>query len=149
MMIWSTRSARPLTPEKVTRIFDDHVTVLFPAEKFEACKNAKFPLCLERSLIDAFSSKEVAVTEAVKSGFRNPAVSTSEDVWGFYLDLLSSLSKAFGRDIVAAIESKTLDDMKSMLCTKCPLYELEKERKMDEYNNPLPSSSSFLQRNRK
>lgn len=128
---------------------NDHIAVFIEAEKFEACRRAKFPLCLQRSLERMFSDKEVAMSAAAYEGFKNRDVSDQKDVWAFYLELLSSLSRAFGRDVLVTIETQDLEEMESMMCTKCPLYELEMKRKMEEYRNPLPGIPEFLENSTK
>lgn len=129
----------------VDSTLNNHIAVLIDAEKFEACRKAKFPLCLQRSLERAFTDKEIAMTAAAREGFKDPGVSTWQDVWKFYLDLLSSLSRAFGRDVLVTIEAQDLEEMESMMCTKCPLYELEVKRKLEEYRNPFPDIPDFLE----
>ena len=112
----------------------DHLTI----ERLKACKQAQFPLCLDRALINFFKDKEAIVSLANKAGFGAGQASSSQDIWNIYLRFLSSLRKEIDADAVAVIESQSIKEMESMECLQCPLYKMESDRRQKGYSLPLP-----------
>lgn len=113
-------------------------------ELVKACREAKFPLCLERALVKMFKDKNLVFSLAARGGFKSRPVSRSLDVWELYLDFLSSLNKQLGKDAAAVIESQTLAEIEAMGCTQCPIYKLELTRKEKRYSDELPVATEFL-----
>lgn len=114
-------------------------------EKFDACKKAEFPICLEKTLDLLFRDKNRMVSVAEKMGFETRHVSSSTDIFRIYTDLLSSLNKALGKNGVAVIEFEALKEMASMHCAGCPLYELETKRWKEGYAHTFPVTSEQTQ----
>lgn len=102
-------------------------------ERFNDCKEAKFPICLDRAVTKIFGNKELMVSIAEKAGFKSPHVSSPQDVWALYTKLGSSWEKVLGNSVTAVIGFESLKEMEAMCCTKCPLYEIELERKNENY----------------
>ncbi|MDG6999422.1 MAG: hypothetical protein JRN15_09945 [Nitrososphaerota archaeon] len=103
----------------------DHETI----ERFKACKEAQFPLCLDKAVAKIFGNKEIMFSVAEKAGFKATNVSSMQDIWDLYMKLGAVWGKQMGANVTAVIEFASLKEMKSMGCTKCPLYEMELERK--------------------
>ena len=103
----------------------DHETI----EKFRACKEAQFPICLDKAVSKIFGNKELMLSIAEKTGFKTENISSVQDVWNLYLKLGSAWAKEMGNSVTAVIEFQTVKEMESLGCTKCPLYEIELERK--------------------
>jgi hypothetical protein len=105
----------------------------------KSCKEAEFPLCLERALTSMFSDKRLIETIAARAGFKSQKVTTIQDLWEIYVNFLICLNQELGKDVGAVIESKTLEEIEIMKCTHCPMYDFGKERKKRKYSEPLPS----------
>ncbi|MDG6904769.1 MAG: hypothetical protein JRN20_03170 [Nitrososphaerota archaeon] len=118
------------------------------AEMFKQCRSEGFPLCLQRALVGIFNNEDMMVSLAESAGFNQRAISSTHEVWKLYLDLLSSLDKIFGRDSIAVIESKIIEEIKRMHCTECPIFKMELERKERHFMESLPTFASFLLRYR-
>lgn len=114
-------------------------------DQFIACKEAEAPLCLETTLSAIFPSKEGIEAIGAKGGFEPKPIASSRDVWERFLRHLSSLENILGRDAVAVIEAKALEEIGLMHCTRCPIYKMEMERKKKFYSETLPIFSEFLQ----
>ncbi|MCL4540242.1 MAG: hypothetical protein M1378_11715 [Bacteroidetes bacterium] len=102
-------------------------------ERFKACKEAQFPICLDHAVTKIFGNKELMLSVAEKAGFKATNVSSTQDVWDLYLRLGNSWEKKLGNSVTAVIEFQSLKEMESMGCTKCPLYEMELEKKNKNY----------------
>lgn len=107
----------------------DHKTI----EKFKACKEAKFPICLDHAVNEIFGDKELMLSLAEKAGFEKKDIMSAEDVWNLYLKLGDSWAKTLGKSVTAVIEYESLKEMEKIGCTKCPLYEIELDRKNKKY----------------
>lgn len=102
-------------------------------ERFKACKEEQFPICLDHAVKEIFGDKELMVSMAEKAGFKKKDIVTVQDVWNLYLKLGAAWSKSMGSSVTAVIEYKSLKEMEKMGCTKCPLYEIELDRKKKRY----------------
>ena len=115
------------------------------SRRFRDCKRAAFPICLERSLTQVFHDEQLIMGIAKNNGFEFPEMSSIRAVWRIYLDLISALGAALGKDVARVIEFSAFKNMQSMRCSACPLYDLEIKRKNDKYNSPLLSISDLIQ----
>jgi hypothetical protein len=98
-------------------------------EIMRECKEAGFPLALERSLERIFKDKELVLSLARKiTSFETPKVPNCHDIWQVYVKVLSSLKDLLGNDFVAVIESQVIREIESLGCTQCPIYQMELER---------------------
>jgi hypothetical protein len=52
-------------------------------------------------------------------------ITSAEQIWKIYDDVLRELSKDLGTDVSEVIAFQTLKEMESMGCTSCPLYHRE------------------------
>jgi hypothetical protein len=113
------------------------------AERIRACKEEQFPLCLKHAIENIFTDSEPILMIERRMGFENDKpVASSEEVWQKYLDFLASLEEPLGRDVVAVIEYRILQEIEKMQCQKCPIYELELGRSKTHFSNSIPSSFS-------
>lgn len=103
----------------------DHETI----ERFKACKEVQFPLCLDKAVAKIFGDKDLMLSVAEKAGFEPTNISSVQDIWNLYMKLGAAWGKEMGANVRAVIEFASLKEMESMGCTKCPLYEMESERK--------------------
>lgn len=60
------------------------------------------------------------------AGYNPQNVSTPRDVWRMYFDLMESWGKGMGKDVADVLRYQSMNEMESMSCTECPLYEVEK-----------------------
>jgi hypothetical protein len=111
--------------------------------QYKACKEAAFPLCLERALRSIFGNESVMISLAERAGFKKKGVTRPHDIWDIYLSFLSALDAQVGKDAVAVIESKTLKDIEIMKCTQCPIYKIESARARAQYSKELPAACEF------
>lgn len=51
------------------------------------------------------------------------SVSSPRDIWKLYEEYLDKTADRLGIDVAKVIQFESLNEMESMLCTKCPLYE--------------------------
>jgi hypothetical protein len=116
-------------------------------EQLKECKQSRFPACLEHAITEIFSDKRLIVVAAENAGFKTQGVNTYHDVWEIYLNFLSSLNDAMGKDVGIVIESKTLEDIEAMGCVQCPIYKMETQRKKENYSEHLPTGDEFSLRN--
>jgi hypothetical protein len=98
-------------------------------EMLKECKTERFPICLERALITIFKDKELIFHSAFKAGYVASEISMSRDIWQSYIKFISVLRKQLGSDVVAVIESEVINQIESLGCTQCPVYQLESKRK--------------------
>lgn len=94
----------------------------------------KFPICLDHAVKEIFGDKDLILSVAEKAGFEKKEIVTAKDVWNLYLKLGSAWSKTMGSSVTAVIEHQSLKEMEKMGCTKCPLYEIEVDRKKKDYS---------------
>jgi hypothetical protein len=107
-------------------------------ERIKACRKANFPICLNCAIEAMFPRKELIFALAKKAGYKSrEGSSSSEDIWQTYLEFLSALEIALGRDAVAVIESRVVHEIEAMEESDCPIYELELKRKENNYRDPL------------
>ena len=66
---------------------------------------------------------------AARAGFEATEISSVEDIWNLYMKLGDTWEEKMGSSVTAVIRYESLKEMESMGCTKCPLYEMELERK--------------------
>jgi hypothetical protein len=100
-------------------------------ELYKNCRNAQFPICLERALSSIFGDYDLVMFLA-KKGTRYPEPRREsirvEDVWDGAIDFLAGLETQLGKDVAAVVESKTIEIMKEMKCDLCPFYKMEVSR---------------------
>ena len=130
--------------EKKHRIEDDNDDVflieLSPgdgemAEKFNACVENDFPICLDEALRVIFAAskndtvKDVVIERARKdSGGGNNSserITSPEGIWHLYKRVIEEFRNELGEEKTKVIESEGLKKMKLMHCQKCPLYKIE------------------------
>lgn len=91
----------------------------------EACKRARFPVCLDRSMKRVFgpegkrSIDEVVMDEALAT----MEVSSPTDVWNIFDKYMEQVSNLYGEEIAEVFEYEGMREMESMMCTRCPLYQ--------------------------
>ena len=90
-----------------------------------ACKEAKFPICLDRSMLRMFGPKGKKSIESIvmNEELENMAISTPKDVWHLYDKFIEEVGELYGDDISGLVEYGCMREMESMFCMKCPLYE--------------------------
>ncbi|MDG7001289.1 MAG: hypothetical protein JRN15_19510 [Nitrososphaerota archaeon] len=98
-------------------------------ERFKACKRAQFPVCLDKSVTKIFGNKDAMLLIAARAGFEATEITSFEDVWNLYMKLGDTWEEKMGSSVTAVIRHESLKEMESMGCTKCPLYEMELEKK--------------------
>ena len=103
-------------------------------ERFKACKEVQFPICLDHAVKEIFGDKDLMLSMAEKAGFERRDIVSVQDVWNLYLKLGAAWAKSMGSSVTAVIEYKSLKEMEKMGCTKCPLYEIELDRKKKNYS---------------
>lgn len=116
-------------------------------ERFRACKEFGFPICLERSL-DAIFQKHSSTLVSIarqRAPSGSKAITSTKDVWQLYIDLLVSLEKTIGDSSLGVIESRTLKEMELLKCAQCPLYGLESLRKEQKYYGPIENYARSIQ----
>lgn len=94
-------------------------------EKMKACKIAAFPICLKVSLTNMFGENGKKRLDAIvmNETFENKPIRTPHDIWELYELYLDRASNILGTDVSKVIEFQSGEEMKNMLCTKCPLFE--------------------------
>jgi hypothetical protein len=104
-------------------------------ERFRACKEFGFPICLQRSLDAIFQkhSSEIVSIARQRAASGSIAITSSKDIWQLYVEILASLAKTIGDSSLGVIESRALKEMELLKCAKCPLYGLESLRKDQKY----------------
>jgi len=108
----------------------DHSFDEATVKKFRACKKEGFPICLRTALTHMFGDHGQSPLDRIvmKEGFENPDPQASYDkIWDIYDKYLQSTARILGDDVAMVIGFQGLQQMKSMCCTKCPLYERELE----------------------
>ncbi|MDG6906949.1 MAG: hypothetical protein JRN20_14335 [Nitrososphaerota archaeon] len=60
--------------------------------------------------------------------FDNTPIMSPRDVWSLYEMYIERASNILGDDVGKVIEFESVHEMKSMFCTKCPLYEKHKTK---------------------
>jgi hypothetical protein len=111
---------------RTVSIFDEDTL-----DKMKACKKEGFPLCLDGALTRVFGKKGKTLSESMarKAGVSPISVSSSRDVWEIYEKHIEAWREELGDDVAEVVEFETLQEMKSMLCTRCPLYEKTLEKR--------------------
>ena len=96
-------------------------------EKMKACTNAEFPICLDEAMLRMFGAKGKKILDSLvmNETFENAPITTPEDIWRLYEKYLERASQVIGDSSAKVIEFQSLNEMKSMFCTKCSLYERE------------------------
>jgi len=82
-------------------------------------------MCLEATLSRIF--KEAAGEQLIlrivdRLDLRNQRITSSEQVWKIYEDVLLELSKSLGEDVAKVIWFQNIQEMQAMGCSNCPLY---------------------------
>jgi hypothetical protein len=108
-----------------THQFDDETL-----EKMRACTKAEFPICLDRALTKMFGAvgKKGLDSFIINEGIRSNTIASPKNIWNLYERYIERSGKILGNDVAQIIQFENLKEMKSMLCSKCPLYERELER---------------------
>jgi hypothetical protein len=90
-----------------------------------ACKHAKFPICLDRSMYRMFGEKGKRSIDAVvmDETIANMEVSSPKDVWNIYDRYMEQVASLYGERIAQVFEYEGMREMESMMCVKCPLYQ--------------------------
>lgn len=99
-------------------------------EKMRACTKAEFPICLDKALCRMFGAHGRHTLDSIlkKDKFEKNAINSPKDIWKLYERYIVGLANRLGSDVSHVIEFESLSQMESMLCTKCPLYEMELEK---------------------
>ena len=92
-----------------------------------ACTKAEFPICLDKALCRMFGakSKQTLDSMAKKDNFEKVSIFGANEIWKLYVSYVAGLANKLGNDVAEVIEFECLSQMRSMHCTKCPLYEME------------------------
>jgi hypothetical protein len=61
--------------------------------------------------------------------FEKTLISSPKDIWKLYGKYIAGLANSLGNDVAQVIEFESLNQMESMLCTRCPLYVIELKTK--------------------
>ncbi len=119
-------SFQSLTILKLESLFDEKTL-----EQMKACTRAEFPLCLSESLLKVFGNqgKESLNKIILDKTVEKLSISSPKDVWNLYNEYLEITARRLGIDVAQVIRFESLNEMESMCCTACPLY--EKRRKPD------------------
>jgi hypothetical protein len=93
--------------------------------RIKECKTHGFPICLEATLSRIF--KEGAGEQLIgrivdRLDLRNQRITSSEQVWKIYENVLLALSKTLGEDVARVIQFESGREMEAMGCSNCPLY---------------------------
>ena len=60
-----------------------------------------------------------------KIGLGEQNVTSAEQIWRFYDEILCELASDMGKDVSEVIRFQSLKEMESIGCTSCPLYQRE------------------------
>jgi hypothetical protein len=114
-------------------------------EKMRSCTKAEFPICLSEGLLRMFGAmgKKRLDSIVMNETFENTPVCSPKDIWKLYEKYMERTANILGDDVVQVIEFESLDLMKSMLCQKCPMYEMELERSVRSGNRMLACRDIF------
>lgn len=142
-MAWFNRYTLPLPDEGLLHDEKSEATqwhVELPLDKdsvdrFEACMQAEFPICLDRAVKEILGDKEMLLQVARRAGLEEKDVASPKDIWNLYVKLGDIWKEKLGHSVKAVIDFGTLKVMESMGCTKCPLYELELKKKEKNYSD--------------
>lgn len=94
-------------------------------EKMKACERAEFPICLSYTLTRIFGQdgKKMVDDLVMDETFKNKSINSPRDIWELYELYLNRASNILGADVSKEIDYESVQDMKNMLCTRCPLFE--------------------------
>lgn len=97
----------------------------------QACVESGFPICLSKGLARIFGPKgKKFLDEAVMKGaFDQARVESEKDVHDLYATYMKRLASVIGESPAQVVQFESFKLMQSMLCTKCPLYEKELQRR--------------------
>ena len=97
----------------------------------KACIEVEFPICLNNSLFKMLGvkGKKKLDSMVMNETFENTQISSPKDIWNLYEKYIERLANILGDEIAQIIELEDMNQMKSMICTRCPLYERELERR--------------------
>ncbi len=100
------------------------------SNRLNECKKEGFPLCLKASLFRIFneSSGQFLLERILRSidlRKREHHPLTAREVWMIYDRIVCDFAIEIGTDMSQVIEFEALNEMESMNCLLCPLYQRE------------------------
>jgi hypothetical protein len=100
-------------------------------EKVRACKRAGFPICLDRGLNNMFGARGKHTLDSIvmNETFEYTEIFSPKDIWRLYERYIERTANLLGDDVAQVIEFESVIEMRSELCTKCPLYRMELEKR--------------------
>jgi hypothetical protein len=106
--------------------FDDETL-----ERMKACTKVEFPICLSQALLRMFGEKgKKTLDSLVMNGmFEKTPINSPKDIWSLYEKYMKRAANIIGDSSSKVITFQSLKEMESMLCTKCPLYKNELEKR--------------------
>ncbi len=103
----------------------DEATIL----RMRACTCEQFPLCLEGALLEILgpTGKESLDSINRRSGFETHRARSPGDVWDLYRKYVAISGLKLGEGAAKVIRLHAVARMQSMGCTRCPLYDAERQ----------------------
>lgn len=101
--------------------------------RLDDCKEEGFPLCLKASLYRIFNeSSGHSLLDRILRNFdprtRGHYPITARQVWTIYDHTICNFALEIGADVSEVVEFQALNEMESMNCLLCPLYQREVTR---------------------